>query len=897
VRRYNAHDHHRVSFLLILLVALCAAASPARAQSANHDQVRSLRAVRASGQILVDGRLEDPVWSLATPIDAFVQRDPDEGMPATEDTHLRVLYDDDALYVGVELLDGDATRIERRLSRRDQSADADRFTLYLDPHHDHLTGAMFEVSAGNVQRDAALSNDENQDDSWDAVWDSAVVVSDRGWTLEMRIPFSQLRFASAARQVFGLNAVRFIHRKNESSWLQLVPKSENGLASRMAHLDGIEGLQARRPLEILPYAVIRPEFVAPSSSRNPFNDGSRLFSGFGVDLKYGVTSSFVVDATINPDFGQVEVDPAVVNLGEFETAFPERRPFFVTGSDIFGGFGHGGANNFFGFNRSEPDIFRSRRIGRPPQGSASGEFVDVTNATTILGAAKLTGRTRGRWTVGVLEAVTGRETARVVSAGGPGEAVVEPLTNYLVARVRKDMGRRGGIGAFATSVNRELPSSSLRDLLPRAAYVVGGDGYLFFDSRREWVADVSVGRSWVAGSESSMIRLQRAPQRYYQRPDARHVGLDSEATGLRGWTGQLNLNRNSGKYWTFNAALWGVSPGFEANDAGLMFAGDVWGAHAVLVLRKQDPDRWTRSRSVTIAKSWVRNFDNQPTHDGVFVFGNATLRNYWNVGNRFALFRRVLDDRRTRGGPVTVNPPGGFAGVNAGTDSRKSFSASFSANYGWDEAGGGDRSGEISIAIKPIPSLTVSTGPSLDRSNVVAQYVSTIADPTAGHTFGNRYVFSDLDQTSVSLVTRVNWVASPRMSLQVYAQPFIAVGDYQSLKELAAPGTFDFKFYGQEGSRLSYAAINRTYTVDPDAEGPAAAFDLGDPGFNFKSLRLNAVFRWEWRLGSTLYLVWIQDRVDLSNPGRLSLGRDAGRLVKAPADDILLVKFAYWIGR
>jgi len=317
----------------------------------------------------------------------------------------------------------------------------------------------------------------------------------------------------------------------------------------------------------------------------------------------------------------------------------------------------------------------------------------------------------------------------------------------------------------------------------------------------------------------------------------------------------------------------------------------------VLVLRKQDPDRLTRSRSVVIAKSWVRNFDNQPTSDGVFVFGNATLRNYWNVGNSFALFRRVLDDRRTRGGPVTTNPGAGFAGANAGTDGRKMLSASFSADYRWDEFGGQNRSGEVSVTVKPTPSLTVSTGPSISRSNAVAQYVSTVADPTAGHTFGNRYVFSDLDQTSISLVTRVNWIALPRMSLQVYAQPFIAVGDYQSLKELAAPRTFDFTRYGQAGSRLSYAGIERTYTVDPDADGPAAAFDLADPNFNFKSLRVNAVFRWEWRLGSTLYFVWTQNRVDLSNPGRLSLGRDAGRLVTSPADDILLVKLSYWLGR
>jgi hypothetical protein len=869
----------------------------ARAQSATHDRGRTLAAARAVGAIGIDGRLDEASWRLATPVGEFLQRDPDEGLPATEETRLRILYDDLALYVGVELFDREAYRIVGRLSRRDQGADADRFTLYLDPHHDHLTGAMFEVSAGNVQRDAMLSNDEREDDSWDGVWESAVAVDDRGWSLEMRIPFSQLRFPTAARHVFGLNAVRFIHRRNESSWLQLVPKRENGVASRMAHLDGIEGLQTRRPLEVLPYAVIRPEFVAPSSSRDPFNDGSRVFSGAGIDVKYGVTSSFVVDATINPDFGQVEVDPAVVNLGEFETTFPEKRPFFVAGSDIFGNFGHGGANSFFGFNRSEPLLFYSRRIGRPPQGLASGDFVDATSATTILGAAKLTGRTKDRWTVGVLEAVTGRETARVLSDGLQNRVVIEPATNYLVARIHKDVGERAGFGAIATRVNRNVAPSALGDALPRAATVVGGDGYFFFDDRREWVATGSVSRSWVVGSASSITRLQRAPQRYYQRPDAPHVELNPGATGLRGWAGSVNLNRNSGRYWTFNAALWGTSPGFDSSDAGLMFAGDTWGGHAVLVLRKLDPDKLTRSRSVVMAKSWVRNFDRQPTHDGVFVFGDATLLNYWRVGSRLALFRRVLDDRKTRGGPLTTNPGGGFTGVDVGTDGRRRLSASFSANYSWDEFGGRDPSGEVSITLKPTSAITISTGPSVSRSYVVAQYVGAVLDLAAASTFGTRYVFSDLDQATVSLVSRVNWIASPRMSLQVYAQPFIAVGDYWSLKELAAPRTFDFRRYGDGATGLAYSAFDRTYTLDPDGDGPAAAFDIADPSFNFTSLRVNAVFRWEWRLGSTLYVVWTENRAGHSTARRLALGREVRRLVSSPSDDILLVKLAYWFGR
>jgi len=405
-----------------------------------------VRAERASAPISVDGRLDEDAWRRAPVAGGFLQRDPNQGEPATEATELRILFDDGALYVGARLRDREPARIVRQLSRRDVVAEADSFSIFLDPHHDHLTGVEFQVSAAGVQRDAVIYDDNFEDDSWDAVWESAVAVDAEGWTVEMRIPFSQLRFPVASRQAWGVNARRVVQRKNEASWLALVPKNESGLASRMAHLEGIEGVPPAKHVELLPYVSTRAEYVAPARPGDPFNDGSRLFGGAGLDLKYGFATNMALVAAINPDFGQVEVDPAVVNLTAFETFFEEKRPFFTEGAQVFSHFARSGASEYLSFFYPEPQLFYSRRIGRAPQGSAAADFVDTPESTTILGAAKLTGRTSGGWTVGVLEAVTGRETARLSDGSSFGREEVEPLTNYVVGRMRRELGRRGAIG-------------------------------------------------------------------------------------------------------------------------------------------------------------------------------------------------------------------------------------------------------------------------------------------------------------------------------------------------------------------------------------------------------------------------------------------------------------------
>jgi len=818
----------------------------------------------------IDGRLDETSWRTASIAGNFRQIDPNEGQSATERTEVRVLYDNSALYVGVRLFDREPARIVTRLSRRDEDPDADRFTFYVDALHDRVTGAAFEVSAAGAQRDAIISNDTNRDSSWDGVWEAAVTIDDEGWNAELRIPLSQLRFLKSEHQTWGFNVERVIYRKNEVDWFEMVPKKENGLASRMADLTDIDGVEPRRALEIMPYAVFRSEFIQPPAGGNPFNDGSRFFGATGFDIKYALRSNVILNATVNPDFGQVEIDPAVVNLGAFETFFPEKRPFFIEGSQIFSNFGYLGANNRFGFNRADPVLIHTRRVGRNPQGFASGDFADVPSSTTILGAAKLTGKTTRDWSFGILDAVTGREHARVETGGLRSRAEVEPLTNYFAGRLLKEFGGgRSGVGTLVTSVNRSFREPQLKDLLPGRANVAGVDGYHFLDSDREWVVNGKLVFSETAGTAAAIERLQLAPQRYFQRTDTPHVQFDPSRTSLRGWSGDINLNRNLGA-WNLNTALWAVSPGFESGDLGFHFNGDAWGNHVAFTWKQIKPDKFTRYRDILFAKFYVWNYDNTRLGDGAMIFGNMTFLNYWNLGGNTGYFRKIQDDRLTRGGPPALGLPSGFMNLYLNSDSRKNVVLHLNGGRGWNEPDGGSSDGSFSVEWKPSPELKLSTGPSYSHNINVAQYVATVDDPTATATHGKRYIFARLQQRQLSMDTRVSILFTPKASLQVYMQPLIVAGDYVDFRSLAAPKTFDFDAY------------------------PNVPYD---PDFNFKSLRLNAIFRWEWRLGSTLYVAWTQQRQDLRDPGQFQLGRDFARVFSGPDDNIFMVKISRWFGR
>ncbi|HSH76748.1 MAG TPA: DUF5916 domain-containing protein, partial [Longimicrobiales bacterium] len=834
--------------------------------SAGYDHALAPRASaqRLVGGVEVDGVLDEAAWSGASPVTGLVQTVPIEGQPVTEPTEVRFLYDDDAIYVGARLDDGEG--VTTRLARRDAGlGDSDRFVVLLDSFHDHETAYRFWTNPSGVKGDAIVTGNSTGggDSSWDPVWDLAVSVTESGWSVEMRIPFSQLRFGRQDRQTWGIQVERTIHRNQENATFPFTPVLERAGVSRFAHLEGITGIEPGRRLELLPYVVARGEYLqleSPSDVAfgNPYRSGSDYFGGAGLDLKYRITSNVTLDATVNPDFGQVEVDPSVINLTAFETRYEERRPFFVEGADIFN-FGEMGPMGSVG---RPPDMFYSRRIGGPPTGSApsSAVFSDAPSATTILGAAKVTGRMGSGWSLGFLDAVTQGESASFVDADRvAGKVDVEPAANFLVGRARRQI--RGGatrFGAVATALNRNVSGTALEGRLHSEAYS-GGFDFAHESSDRVWLMTGLVAGSHVAGSPGVIGRTQRSSARYYQRPDADHVEEDPSATSLDGAYVMAYLGKQAGTFTMRNGFAY-VSPGFEVNDLGFQSEADRFYLDTHYQYTQHNPGRFLRSWNTAVSPDAKWNSQGERVFANVNAMLNLEFLNYWRSSLRIQVDPWTDDDRLTRGGPMARTPSSFQGRLNVNSDGRRAVTARGTYSWGSNAAGAWDRGMQLNLNARFRETLQVSFGPSYSRSHTTAQYVTRVTDALATSTFGSRYVFADLDRTTLSFDTRVNVTLSPALSLQLYLEPFISVGDYDALKEFRAPDTFDFLTYGEEVGALSRSA-DGAYDIDPDGAGPAPAFQISDRDFSYRSLIGNAVLRWEWRPGSTLFLVWQQRRI------------------------------------
>ena len=844
-------------------------------------------ATRTTGSIRVDGRLDDAAWAAAVPVTDFTQWDPAEGTPVSERTEARILYDGEALYVGVRLWD--RSPVSSRLGRRDMPlGDSDWVGVVVDSYHDHRTAFSFDLNPAGVRRDALKIADVD-DNSWDPVWEGASSVDSAGWTAEYRIPFSQLRFSRAAEQTWGIQIERVIRRNQEYSIFAFTPKGERGGIARYGHLHGLRDIRPGKRLEILPYTVAKAEYVDPAG--NPFRTDSEYGASAGLDLKYRVTSNLTLDATLNPDFGQVEVDPAVVNLTAFETFFPEKRPFFIEGTDNFNFYTGGGASN----------LFYTRRIGRTPQLFAPGAAEELT-ATTILGAAKLSGKTGG-WSVGVMEALTQREEVRFRPfEAEPGAAddrfVVEPLTNYLVGRARRDFrSGQSSVGGIATAVNRDLDGPALENSLRSSAYA-GGLDFRHEWAKRAWVLLGYATASAISGERGVIGAAQRSSARYFQRPDARHVELDTLATSLRGMAGELLLGKQAGRHWRGSAALSTVSPGYEINDLGFNTRSDLLRGNLSVTYLENTPGRTFRNWRVTGQARMDHNYDGDHIGNTLFVGTNWLLRSYWSVAANAGYSFEATDDRLTRGGPLARRPADGRVYVAVNSDPRRGVTGYGGLYYGEDAGGGRSVQANAGVTMRPSPRWTLSAGPALARSRVAAQYVASVRDPLALETFQRRYVFAELEQTELVLDTRLDLTFTPRLTLQLFAQPLISAADFGDYKELEAANTFDFAVYGRDRGTLARNA-DGSFTADPDGTGPAAPFRFGQffsqRDFNQRFLRGNAVLRWEWRPGSTLYVAWQQRRFDDDVVGDFSLNRDGGALLGARPDNVFLVKVNYWL--
>lgn len=883
-----------VSPLLFLLLAGTAWAQSADsvATRAEPGAAPTVRAVALSGTIRVDGHLDEPAWQTAEPVTQFTQRDPNEGQPASERTEVRFLIGEDALFIGARMHDRDANKIRARLVRRDEDLDGDFFVVFLDSYHDHLTSWLFRINPAGSVNDAAVAANGNQDNSWDGVWHVHTSMDAEGWIAEIELPLSQLHYATGGDGVWGVQLRRWIYRKQEMDEFAFVPKKEQYSTARFGHLTGLQSLRSPRHFEILPYARVRGEFKRTAPG-DPFRDGSDQFSAAGLDLKYGVTSNLTLNTTVNPDFGEVEADPAVVNLSAFETFFPERRPFFVEGAEIFQ---FGTTSSLNNFNTTIP--FHARRIGRPPQRVLRGSdvvYTDVPERTTITTAAKMTGKTRSGWTIGVLDALSPQERGSYSDTlGVEHREAVEPLTNYFVGRFRRDL-RKGNtvVGGMLTAVNRDLADPALETLLRREAYV-GGLDWIHYWAGRRWSIDGNVTASTIRGDQSVIARAQRSSARYYQRPDAGHLTYDPTRTSLNGAAGLLSLNKTGGKHWRGSLTYQDWSPGFEINDVGFQNAADSRGISSLLMYVEHTPSKVYRDLTLFTFSNLSWNYAGDLTYSGHAIHAEAQFPNYWSGYVRSNWYPGSYDDRLTRGGPLAKYPAGGNVEVRIDSDGRKSTTYGARFLTAWDVAGGAIRSVNGDLSIRPTSSIRITLEPGIRWSKDLAQYVATEDDPLATSTYGARYVFAQIEQTTLNLDTRVDWTFSPKLSLQFYAQPLVVSGDYRDLKELRAAGTYDFDVYGRDHGAVTPAAGGQD--VDPDGAGPAPSFFVKEQNFNFRSLIGNAVLRWEYRPGSTLFVVWQQNREATAPEGDFDFSRDLKGIFRAGPENVLAVKLTYWLG-
>jgi hypothetical protein len=858
----------------------------ARAQA---PELKAARAARLTGAApRIDGVLDDPAWAQAPVIADFVQKIPVEGASPSVPTEVRILYDDHGLYVGARLKRPDPNAIRTSITRRDGDSDAEVFTVSLDPYLDRRTAYSFSISSGGVRGDAYHaqdSEDSGREAQYDPVWDARARVDAEGWTAEMHIPFSQLRFNAAAEQTWGLELTRNIPDKNERLQWILIPVSAAGFSSHFGRLEGIAGIPPARRLELLPYVAGDATYRANVNPGNPFDD--RLTARAGGDLKYGLGPNVTLDATINPDFGQVEADPAVVNLTAFEVVFDERRPFFIEGNELLTGRGQ----SFIG----RPSWFYSRRIGAPPRGAVSGDFVDTPAYTTIATAAKVTGRLASGLSIGALAAVTPREYARTfdTTTTVTERVAVEPPSSYGVVRVQQELGtRQSNVGASVTHVRRWLDDrGGLKQLLPSNAVAGGVDWRLRY---MQGMYEITgwLGGSRVDGDPASITRLQRGSAHYFQRPDQDHIAFDPTRTSLTGGTGSIRFDKNAGRFTLAGAQISFRSPEFDINDAGQMRSGDDIDYNADIQLRDTKPNKYVRYYQFGTSVQGGLNYGGIQQYLRFNENFQFTFHSFWRLTGGVQVQRRSLSDDLTRGGPL-MGTPNAYV-LTTQVTSRPNVAKTWTARtqYFNDEFGGWRWDLSAGVSVRPASQWQASVDPTYSHSVDSRQYVTTRADgsPT---TYGGRYIFGYIERSTLSARFRLNYALTPNFTIEGYAEPFAASGRYFDFGELPAPRSRSLRTYGAIGTGTT---ISKDSTGASTVTDGATTFTIPPLDFNRLSFRSNLVLRWEWLPGSTAFFIWQQNRQGQTPTGDLVGARDAWNSTQIPGDNFLVLKISYWLG-
>jgi hypothetical protein len=826
---------------------------------------------------VIDGKLDDECWKYGTWAGDYTQWIPREGAKPTWPTEFNIQYDDKNLYIAFRGYDGEPDKINRFAGVRDEQV-GDMMGVTFDSYRDYRTGFEFTLTAWGQKSDLVLFNPMNWDFNWNPVWKGKVGMEDSAWVAEMEVPLSQVRYSSQNEQVWGMHTWRYISRLQEESNWEKQSKTGPGMIYNFGELRGIQGLKKSRRLEIMPFALGELKTFKKESG-NPFAENGRLWEGnAGLDAKIGVSSNFTIDLTVNPDFGQVESDPSVMNLTAFETFYEEKRPFFLEGLTIFN------------YDFDDQTLFYSRRIGHVPSLTVSPDenpFVQTPDKTTILSALKFSGTTSKGLSLGIIQSLTANEFAKVSDTiGNMSKMKVEPLTSYTVARIQK--GFKAGntiLGGMITSVNRAIDENSL-EFLSNNAYT-GGFDILHHWRDKEFFLDGKLLGSFVNGSKTAIATLQESSARYYQRPGADYLNYDTTRTSLSGFGGKLRIGKKSKGFWRYSTGVTWLSPGLEFNDLGYMREADKIDNQNEISYFVNQPVSIFRTYEITLEQFNSWNFHGTYLGSGGHLSFESEFRNQWLLGANLIFHSEAPDTRILRGGPDMIMPGNIMTFGLIGTDRSKKVAATLEGNF--EKYGNHSITTwgvEPIITIRPVNILKISLSANYSENHNMLQYISDSV-----YLSEKRYILGTIDQKTLGLTFRLDLNLTPEFSVQYYGSPFISRGNYSDYKRITDPESknFDERFISLPDPIQS----GNTFGFDENNDR-SSDYSVQNPNFNFFEFRSNLVAKWEYRLGSFIYFVWSSGRTGNNTDSHASLGDSYKYLGDVFPNNIFLIKLSYW---
>ena len=826
---------------------------------------------------VIDGKLDDECWKQGTWAGDYHQFIPNEGAKPTYPTFMNIQYDDKYIYVAFRAFDGEPEKMTRMAGVRDETV-GDMVGLTFDSYHDYRTGFEFTVTSWGQKVDLILFNPADWDFNWNAVWKVKTGVEDSAWIAEYEIPLSQLRYSNKDEQVWGMHTWRWISRISEESNWEQQSKIGPGMLYNFGELRGIKGLKKSRRLEISPF-ILGDLKTMEAESGNPFTENGRIWGGnAGLDAKIGVSSNFTIDLTVNPDFGQVESDPSVMNLTAFETFYDEKRPFFLEGLTIFD------------YKFDDQSLFYSRRIGHAPSLTLypnDTTFIKSPDKTTILSALKFSGTTSNGLSIGLIQSLTANEKSQISDTDGKRSyRQVEPLTSYTVARIQK--GYNAGntiVGGMLTSVNRAIDDPGL-EFLGRNAFT-GGLDLLHHWKDKEFYIDARLVGSYINGSREAITSLQESSAHYYQRPDAGYLDYDTMRTHLNGFGGKFQIGKGSKGFWKYSTNLTWFSPGLDLNDLGYMtYADEIINRNEVSYLINK-PVSIFHTYNIGLEQFNMWNFNGTFLGSGGELSYYAEFKNNWTLSTELNFHSGAIDPRLLRGGPEMMMPFSLSESGHAATDHSKKVILSFAYSY---QTRGSKSASSFYLgpgfSIRPIQALKLGMTANIFNNTDKLQYINEI-----DYLSEKRYIFGTIDQKTLGFTFRIDVNISPELSIQYYGSPYISRGSYSEFKHITDPDadklTDRYEVYAN-----TLPGIDR-YGLDEDGD-MVAYYYIGNPDFNFHQFRSNLVAKWEYRLGSFIYLVWSSERTGYTNSSRASVGESLKQMRKVFPNNVFLIKLNYW---